>query len=263
VPVGLPRRRRIISPGEWLREEIAERRRAREETLTAATVVHGASRNQASAAATWTASASFTPAAGDLLVIFVAANSSDLAPGVSDTQGLGWTVVAQGVTGPKRVTCLVSNTRAAAVAMTFTMSFSASCAGVAACARVAGMTRAGASAVRQAANAAGAAAGTPVFGTFGVAVLTANATIGGLVNGTNPATVTPPVGWTELLDDGVATPTGFEYNSRNSGATATATSYGSTSATAWATASIELDISAAPKSLVFVSRVARNTLLRR
>ncbi len=107
-----------------------------------------------------------------------------------------------------------------------------------------GITRTGASAARQSAKQENQASGTPAPA-FGVACLTGNPTIGGVMNGANPATMTEPTGWTENRDTGYNNPTtGFEGVRRDSGFTGTTVTWGSSSASAFCSLIVELDTSA-------------------
>lgn len=114
--------------------------------------------------------------------------------------------------------------------------------------RVTGMSRTGASAVRQEAGQAnGAALATPTA-TMAAAVLTGNAVIGAVCSNSNPATMTPrgSPAYTEMFDVGYATPpSGLEAMNIDSGETGTSIAWGSTSASTYSCMVIELDTSAA------------------
>jgi hypothetical protein len=217
----------------------------------AVTVTHAIATASTTNAATYT-SGSFTPVAGDLLVVFVTSSGTVGAGTMTDTQSLGWTKITSAVknTSADTIYCFVANAPAAAVATTVTFGTGGAAATGAFIdvARVAGMTRTGAAAVRQSAiQSNGAAAATPAP-TFGSAVLTGNPTLGVIGNGTSPATMTAPASWTEMDDStGYATPTtGQEYVSRVSGFTGTTITWGSTSASAFGSIIIELDSTTAP-----------------
>ena len=251
VPIWLPRRRGIVSPGEWLREKLEEQRREREATITLAAVTVGINDQQTTTAADWGNSASFTPAAGDLLVAVLAGNSTISV--LNDSQNLGWTQVVSETSTSRRLYILIANTVTAASAMTVNAVWAAACTGLCGVARVSGMSRTGLDAVRltgsgrQVGTNTGAAAGTPAC-SMPVAALTANAGICGMVNGTNPATVTPPTGWTEQADvGGGATVVGTEWASRNSGWTLNSATWGSTSASVWSAVCVELDTTVPPR----------------
>jgi hypothetical protein len=114
--------------------------------------------------------------------------------------------------------------------------------------RITGMSRVGASAVRQVAHQDAQSGGTTPAPAFPAACLTGNPTIGFIFNETNPAGMTPPTNWTELTADvGHSQPTtGGEYCIRNSGFTGTTITWGSTSASEYLSMIVELDTSAAP-----------------
>jgi hypothetical protein len=76
--------------------------------------------------------------------------------------------------------------------------------------------------------------------------LTGNVTLGFLANGTNPATMTEPTGWTEAADLGYATPTtGVHAVHRDSGFTGTTITWGSTTGGSTLDIILEMDTSAA------------------
>jgi hypothetical protein len=104
------------------------------------------------------------------------------------------------------------------------------------------MSRTGAAAVLQSAKQENQGSGTTPAPVFGNSALTGNPTLGAVANTSNPATLTPPTGWTELDDLGITSPTaGLEYIGRNSGFTGTTVTWGSTSPTPFASLIIELD----------------------
>lgn len=220
----------------------------------AAAVVDAVATTPSTSNTTSYASASFTPAAGDLLVVYVTASGTVAAGTMTDSQGLGFTKITSVLKNASADTVymFVANNLAAATAMTVTFD----CTGDAATgaiiqvARVSGMTKTGASAVRQTQTTAnGAAAGTPAA-TFASAALTGNPTLGVVGNSSSPATLTPPTGWTEREDQGYSTPTtGAEYATRDSGFTGTTITWASTSATAFGVIIAELDASAAPPTV--------------
>ena len=192
----------------------------------------------------------------DLYVVVCAASGTSAAnadtTSVTDdnTDGLGtYTLIVEtDNTQTTRLKIFVRNALVqAAVTTVVTANQANSNGGGLAVFRVTGMQRAGAGAVVKSKAASFAAAGTPAA-TFGSAVNTANATCGGLWNGTSPATVTEPTGWTEQVDLGYSTPTtGLETIRRDSGFSGTTVTWGSTSATAGAVALIELDATVPPE----------------
>ena len=196
------------------------------------------------------ASGSFTPAANDLLVVFVHASGTIAADAVlTDSQNLGFSLVGKVADGTNVNTSyiFVAQNFAAASAMTVTFGcVSDSATGsVIEVYRISGMSRVGSMAVRQVATSPNQASGGTPAVTFGQAVLTGNPTLGFVSNATSPATLTPPTSWTEGNDTGYSTPTtGMEVVSRASGFTGTTITWGSTSGSAFAAGAIELDTSA-------------------
>ena len=197
-------------------------------------------------------SGAFTPAMDDLLIVLIAASDTVEATGgqtlTSSATRMSFTKVNGTAysTSANLVELWVANnlvTDTASQTVTWGCPSDAATGCVIAVARVSGMARCGANAIRQSAvTANGAAGGTPGT-TFTAAALTGNVTIGVVGNSTNPATVTEPSGWTEAVDTGYATPTtGLEYVYRNSGSTATAITWGNkSSASVFGVVSAELD----------------------
>lgn len=189
-------------------------------------------------------SSAFTPAAGDLLIALLTI-SGNTTGHVTDTQNLGWDLVASVLSASSVNTTYVfiSQRFAAASSMTitFTSTSGAGSGSIMGVVRCSGMTRAGANAVRQSAKQANAAIGTPAP-VFGEAPLTTNPIVGAIANGTSPATMTAPTTWTEFADLGYATPTtGQETVGINSGFTSTTVTWGSSSATVFGSIVVELD----------------------
>ena len=188
---------------------------------------------------------------GDLIVVVAAYTGMTSPPVITDDQTGGtYTEVTAGALKATSADAAWIFVRNALAAATVTHNLSAARAGTTgggmSIYRVSGMSRAGSSAIRQFAkqqNQAGSAAPAPVFGS---AVLTGNPTLGAVHNGTNPATLTEPTGWTERADIGYATPTtGLEVVIRDSGFTGTTVTWGSAT-TNFSSLVIELDTSAAP-----------------
>lgn len=201
-------------------------------------------------------SASFSPATGDLLVVFVAATgASDV--GITCTESVGDVTFTRAVNATKSaggdlLICFVANALMPSIgggppnsrSITFSKTSVAANGAVITVYRISGMSRLGAGAIRQSAvqiNQVGPA--TPAV-TFAAACLTSNPTLGFFVNGANPATMTPPTNWTEDSDNGYASPiTGQEAISRVSGFTGTTVTWGSSSATNFGDIMVELDAS--------------------
>lgn len=213
-----------------------------------AAVVHGQALTTTTNTVGPFTTASFTPAANDLLVAHVSWDGSLGAVTISDSLGGSWSLIAtaQKSSGADLMHLFVRDSLVSGAAMTVTIqNASAGTGALLAVARVSGMTRTGSSAVRQHVSHANQGAGTPAV-TFSSACLTGNPTIVFFGNTTNPAGITPPASWTERLDHGHSNPVkGQEYASRDSGFTGTTITWGSASATVMAQQGLELDASAA------------------
>lgn len=196
----------------------------------------------------------FTPAANDLLIVYVMASATLVAsaPGaMTDSQGLGFTrVISANNSNPRSIYIFVANALAANSSMTVTFDCTGDTAGGAIIipVRIAGMSRTGSSAILQSKVANNSTGTTPEV-IFDASAATGNVTFGGVANATNPAGVNEPTNWTEDAgqDVGYTLPTsGAEFVYRNSGFTGTTITWGSTSASVWIAGIIELDTSAAP-----------------
>src|SRR6266545_6857103 len=147
------------------------------------------------------ATGTFTPAAGDLVLVFARIGATVDVGTCTDSLSLGFTKIGHATfaTSAHRVYCFVANALSAGTAMTVTPTV-ASDAGdgcVAFVVGVSGMSRAGLDAIRQSiATDNQAAAGTPAL-TFPGVTLTGNVVLGCVGNSTSPATVTPPTSFTE------------------------------------------------------------------
>lgn len=192
--------------------------------------------------------AAFTPAAGDLLVVFATASGSvDATPTLTNSLGLTFTKVNSALSRASADTiyCFVANQFAAASSQTVTFDtpndVNTGC--IVYVAAVAGLVRTGLAAIRQSAIQNNDTAGTAPNPAFSIAALTANPCLGGMTNATNPSAMTQPSGWTEgTADLGYASPTtGGEYAFINSGFTGTTVTWGSNSATASGSVIVELD----------------------
>jgi hypothetical protein len=207
-------------------------------------------------------SGTVTPAVGDLLLAFIGVSRDTPSddPTMTDSLGGTWTALqaaAYPATAGLRhvVRCFVRNALAASTA-SMTVTFNnggsstydcTSC--VMAICSITGATKTGSAAKRQSYTGAMTTGGTPstYFNSDGVtACLATNAAFIALVNATNPAGVTPPASWTELLDTGT-TPVniGFQYAARESGFAANAVAWGSTTPSDSAQLGVEIDMSSA------------------
>ena len=211
-----------------------------------ATTTHRATINSTTNASSY-ASASFTPTAGDLLVL-LASPSGVTAAGSATASANGITFTRLTATATRAsvdvVEMFVANqlVPASPSAMTVTYATGAAATGaIGFVTSIAGMLAAGPAVVRQQVGSNQAAGATPAI-TFGGVCLTGNTVVAACFNATSPATLTPPTSFTERADVGYATPTrGGESVTRNSGHTSATVTWASTSATACATVGIELD----------------------
>jgi hypothetical protein len=234
-----------------------------------AAVVHGIATTSGANASTYTSGA-FTPAANDLLVVFVTAKATTDVATLSDSQGGTYSLIASGVkaSGGDTFYVFVADQLASAVSMTVTFDCTgdAATSAVISVARVSGMTKTGATAARQTAKVENQTSGGTPAVTFASSVLTGNPTLALVANNGNPAGVTEPTGWTEQADTGIET-NGAEYASRDSGFTGTTITWGSTSGSAFGALAIELDASASGATptrgqLSFSELETPNTLTR-
>jgi len=152
--------------------------------------------------ATHKTTASFTPSAGDLLIVTVQIRGQTGQPTVTDTQSLGWTLVGSGVAynvSADRSWVFVANAAAAGSSMTIDVDEGAACTEIVlGVYKVAAATRFGASAVRafgkkendSGANIPSAALPQAALTTNGCLVQCGNNASGG---------ITGPTGWTDGL----------------------------------------------------------------
>jgi hypothetical protein len=189
---------------------------------------------------------SFTPAAGDLLIALVSATGTVAAGSMSDSQGLGWTKVDSGVYNTSADTYYVFIANALAAASSMTATFD--CTGDSATGanvmivRVSGMTKTGASALRQSAKVQNQTVSPIAIPSLAQNALTTNPTIEMFAGGENEATF--PAGWTDQSHINYATPNGFaQYHTRDSGFTGTSTGWSDTLSTPYGIILLELDAS--------------------
>lgn len=214
-------------------------------------------------------SASFTPTAGDLIVVaqssgnVVAGSGSSVtasANGITFTEVTGATATRAGT---EDCHLYVANqlVPGSPAAMTVTIVPTGTSTGVLAfVASVSGLTRSGLSAVRLGAGTNQGAAATPAVA-LGGTTLTGNPVLAFAWNATNPSGITIPGSFTAgAADAGYASPTrGGRYAFANSGITLSTITWGGASATASANIAVELDTSVVPTRPRFnpiVNRVA-------
>lgn len=203
-------------------------------------------------------SGSFTPVAGDLLVVGVCVmGTTDVTATLSSSIG-GFTF-SQVETGPftsgaNQLYVYVANALVADTSpqtVTITMPADEGQGSSISVAAIAGISLDGLDAIVQDAEQL-LSSGTPAP-TFAGAADTGNPTLGFLCNTSNPATMTEPTGWTEAADIGFVTPdAGMQYVYRNSGFTGTAITWGSTVSNSTAVIIVEVDASAAGSPAEFV-----------
>ena len=200
------------------------------------------------------ASGAFTPAVGDLLIVFVGVEASLNDPGVLTGTGAGltFTQVRRQLYQSSAASfyVFVANALVSAASSQTVQIESGGDAGAGSnisVLRVSGMVRVGLAAIRQSAGQSNTAAGTPAP-SFGAAALTANACLGAIANATNPAGLVQPASWSESSDTGYTTGqvNGIETAFRNSGETGTTITWGGASASAFASLVVELDTSIPP-----------------
>lgn len=191
---------------------------------------------------------SFTPVAGDLLVLFAVVSGSTAAGDVSDSLAGAWTKVTDTTKngGADTLYCFVANQLSTGVAMTVTLGAAGGTGSFILIAGINPMTRLGNIAIRQSAKLANQLAATIPSCSFVSATLTGNPTMTFVANATNPTGVTTPLDWTGLFDTGYTPPTtGGTVASRDSGFTGTTITWGSTSPTDFGIIVVEFDTSAA------------------
>jgi hypothetical protein len=215
------------------------------------------------------ASGAFTPAVGDLLVVFVHVTASVAAAPTMSTTGAAQsyslaTTKAVKASSADTLYCFVSNnfvTAASSQTVTFATSDAATSCFIQVFS-VSGMSKSGLYAVRQMAKQDnGSAASAPTV-TFPGVCLTGNVVAGAVANATSPAGLTPPASFTEGNDStGVSTPTtGQEYAYRDSGHTSATVTWASNSASAFCALAVELDASAPAKTATLVDAFETGSL---
>lgn len=194
------------------------------------------------------AHAAFTPAASELLMVFVRSGETAAAGVLTSDVGITFTNVARTDLngGVDFIDTFVADSLTTAVPTILTWSCTGDNANGRFCCgfRISGMTRTGLSAIRQFKEQENQAAGTPAP-VFDAACLTGNLTCAVAGNLNNSSGLTGPSGWTLRVSSGYNTPTtGIYTSTRNSGFTGTTVTWGSASATVFGAIIVELDTSA-------------------
>jgi hypothetical protein len=204
--------------------------------------------------ATPNTSGSFSPASGDLLIVLFCASASASANEASwavtsSIGGFTFSAVERGGggTGSDRLQvfvsdALVSDTSSQTVTVTNTTDQGNG--SIIFVYSVSGMSEGGTGAIRQFKAVGPELESVDLEATFDSACLTSNPTLVVMSNGSNPAGVDPPTGWTESAsgDLGYNTPTqGAAVAHRDSGFTGTTVTWATNSATPWGAIILELN----------------------
>lgn len=207
----------------------------------AAVSLLGSTINTTAGAKTVTAS----PAAGDLILIFVVISGDSTHSAPTDNQSGTYTIIGSQINVGSAIygAWYVRDALVPAGSSTiFTLSNpGADTGGGLAVVKITGMAKAGSSAVRQSKSGSGGDGTTPATGSWSSAKLTSNPVVGAAINGANPAALTPTTSYSELLDTGYSTPAvGVEIQKIDSGDTSSTMTWGNTSL-GWACMGVELD----------------------
>jgi hypothetical protein len=191
------------------------------------------------------ASGSFTPAAGDFLVVFVSAKATVAAGALTDSQGIGFTRKDSAATtsgGAATIYCFYANGLAANSSMTVTFD----CTGDQAtqCSIVVVRIAGSANTIAQSKPGSGAASSTPAI-PFDSAPNANSAILASLFNNNGSGEIiTEPSGYTEDVDFRSTENGGIEVAHKIGSGTQTVT-WGSASTTSWAGIIAEVAIAAA------------------
>jgi hypothetical protein len=187
-----------------------------------------------------------TPAVGDLTVLICAHSDNTSTALPTDTQSGTYTLVESrlSATGNDKMTLWVRTALIpSAISTTFSHAPGTSTGGGLVVLAVSGMTHVGAAAVRQSAGLDNQAAQVPEV-TLGMSPVSTNVVLGAVFSGLNPATLTPPSGWTEQVDVGYLTPErGLEVCGVSGGQTAALVPWGSSTSSDFAALVMELNTS--------------------
>ena len=193
-------------------------------------------------------SASFTPSANDLLLVYTGATATLNVPSLTDSQSLGFTLSTNSAfnSTAHMITLWVANALAAATAMTVTASYGADAATghVFVVAGVSGISRTGLSAIKQVTGQRNQGAGaSPPDPVFAAAMTSSNVGVGFVSNNSSASTgdLAAPSGWTEATRVEHATPSHhMAWAFINSGSTLTTITWGG-STSGFAVICAELD----------------------
>lgn len=212
-----------------------------------ATAALGGITNSTSLASSYVSSA-FTPGSDDLLVVFVVAATTVATGSMTGTVVSTFTKVGSYVkkSSGDTIYCFVGDSLTTGTSQTVTFFCTGDAAQGASIViiRVSGMSRTGASAIRQSQGQENQTASTTPAPVFDTTTLTGNVVLGCVGNESNTATVTQPSTWTEATDTGFNSPTtGTEVCYKSSGFVDTTVTWGSTSPTDFGSMIVELDTS--------------------
>ncbi len=191
------------------------------------------------------ATTAFTPAANDLLIVFAVATGTVAVGGCTGSAGLTFTQIthAHKAAGADTLYAYVADQLTTAVSQTVTVTTTGDAASGCAITvvRVSGSGLAGIAAIRQSAVQDNRTAGGTPAPVFPALPLTTNACLGFVANGRNPATMSPPAGWTEGADIGYTNPAaGAEVCWDESGVVGTTVTWATASTTAFGAIIVEL-----------------------
>ena len=189
----------------------------------------------------------YSPAVGDLLVVFVAlSTNTNATPTMTDNQGGTYALIGHALwlSSANSLVCFVrEQIVTTTTAHTITAATGSNEAGQIIIQSISGMFRTGLSAVRSFGKQENQATATTPAPALNQAAQTNNLTLVAVASG--DTTTTPPVGWTERFDTSQSTPTtALEVATRNSGFTGTTITFGATQSTDFASMAVELDGSA-------------------
>ena len=203
------------------------------------------------------ATASFTPAIGDLLLIFVqVTGATGASPSLVDSlKELSYAMISNVLKNSSAdtvYTFIALNVTKTGTARTITFNTSGAATATGACVqvyRISTQSRVGLDAVRQVVSQPNqAAAGTPTP-IFSKTTITTNPCFTAIGNETDPPGLTAPTTWTSDSSIGYATPTsGGQCCHIATGFSGTSVIWGNTSATAFGSVAVEIDASTAPIS---------------
>lgn len=192
-------------------------------------------------------SLTFTPGADQLLVVFASASgNAQSSPSMTDSAGGTYALVSRASWGTGgNMLAYAREQLTTGSSVTITLDTDTNTAAQLTALAYSGMTRTGASAIRQATSVADQPSGTIPALVLPAAVDPGNATAVAIASG--DTTTTPPFGWTERHDASQATPTtALEVATRDSGFNCDAVAFQGTTSTGYAAMVVELDATQGP-----------------